>query len=159
MYYYIDGYNLLFRMVESKQSLQKQRESVVRFLQKEFARLKMKGQIVFDGKHRQDEESGLFYPSPLEAAFAPKGQTADHYILEQLEMEKRRSLITVVTDDKSLMRQARALGAHVQSNGSFVRSLEGKRLKKKKKQVEPKESQKNIDRLLKIFEDKLKEEN
>ena len=158
MYYYIDGYNLLFRMAETNHTLKKRRDSVVRYLQKEFSLLKIGGLIVFDGKHRRDEESGLSYPSPLEIAYAPRGQTADHYIIERIELEKKPALITVVSDDKGLLRAAQAIGAKTQSNSSFIRFLEQKKVKKKgKKIVEPKETQRNIDRLLVIFEKRLKE--
>lgn len=157
MYYYIDGYNLLFRFIDSKHPLKKQRESVIQFLRKEFAHLKIDGLLVFDGKHRLDEESGRAYPSPLEIAYAPKGQTADHYILEKLEFDKRP--ITVVTDDQTLSRAVRALGAKTLSNASFLEWLGKKKKKKKEKKViEPVESSYQIDRLLKIFENKLKEE-
>src|SRR3990167_192094 len=98
MYFYLDGYNLLFSLVDSKQPLSLQRESLIRFFQKEFALRKIKGILVFDGAHRREEESGLLYVSPLEIAYAPKGQSADAYIVEQLEQDPQRKQAVVVTN-------------------------------------------------------------
>ena len=47
------------------------------------------------------------------------------------------------------------MGAKVQSNAAFIRKLHTK--KKKKKEIEPADTKQNIDRLLKIFEDRLNE--
>jgi predicted RNA-binding protein with PIN domain len=158
MTYYIDGYNLLFRLVDSRISLQKQRLSIIRFLQKQFVHFKNKGLLIFDGAHRSDEESGRSYPSPLEVVYTPRGQSADAYILEKLESIKKTSSITVVSDDNHLTRSARALGAHAQSNVAFLNFLEKKRSQRTEKKIkEPVDSKQNIDRLLKIFEKRLKD--
>ena len=100
MYFLIDGYNLIFTLSCSKKSLQSLRQEVIQYLRKEFARKKIKGMLVFDGAHRRDEESGLSYPSPLIVAYAPKGQSADEYIIEKLEISKNPKIITVITNDR-----------------------------------------------------------
>lgn len=158
MIYYIDGYNLIFTLTDSQHPLSHQRKKIVRFLQKEFALLGLNGTIVFDGSHRRGEESGLSYASPLEIAYAPSGQTADAYIIEKLEWEKKPHLITVVSNDRGLVRNARSLGAKTQSNDSFIHSLKKRQPKKKEKEIELKETQRNLERLLKIFEDRLRED-
>lgn len=157
MHFLIDGYNLIFTLIESKKSLQSQREEVISYLQEEFSRKKIKGTIVFDGAHRREEESGLSYRSPLVVAFAPKGQSADDYIVEKLEISKNAKIITVVTNDRGLHRHALGLSAKIQSNEDFIAYLN----KKKKTQEirEAKDSPKNIDRLQKIFEKRLEEES
>lgn len=157
MYYLIDGYNLIFSLTSHKKNLRTLREETVNYLQTEFKRKKIKGTLVFDGAHRTDEESGLSYSSPLIVAYAPKGQTADEYIIEKLEISKNPKIITVVTNDRGLIRQVKGYHAKVLANEEFVHWL------KKKKRVshnsEPKDSPKNIERLLKIFEKKLEEES
>jgi len=145
MYYLIDGYNLLY-------SLQESRDRLVKWFQKEFAQLDQSGMIVFDGAHRRDEESGRAYGNPLEVSFAPKGQTADAYILEQVQLLKN---VTVVTNDGGLKRQARAFGAKTMTNEAFLEWLAKKR-KKKVKKVEVRESPREMERLLKAFEERLK---
>ncbi len=154
MYYLIDGYNLIFSLIESKESLQTLRQKVIRSLQKQFANRKISGTLVFDGAHRRDEESGLSYSSPLIIAYAPKGQTADSYIVEQIETASNPKEITVVTNDKGLALHAKSAGAKVQPNDLFISWLHKK--KKKIKSVEPKDTDQNINRLLKIFEERLK---
>jgi predicted RNA-binding protein with PIN domain len=154
MYYLIDGYNLIFSLIESKESLQTLRQKVIQTLQKQFAKRKISGMLVFDGAHKRDEESGLSYPSPLIVAYAPKGQSADEYIVEKLEISKNPKQITVVTNDKGLARHAKSAGAKVQINDEFIFWLHKK--KKKTNSTESKDTQQNLDRLLKIFEDRLK---
>lgn len=157
MYYLIDGYNLIFTLIQSKESLQSLRQKVVRNLQMQFAKRGISGTLVFDGTHRRDEQSGLSYSSPLTIAYAPKGQSADDYIVECIEIAKNPKQITVVTNDRGLIMHAKSHGAKVQSNDAFIHWLEKR--KKRRKEVEPKETQQNIDRLLKIFEERLEEED
>jgi predicted RNA-binding protein with PIN domain len=154
MYYLIDGYNLIFSLVSSKENLKTLRLKVVQSLQKRFAASKISGIIVFDGVHRKDEESGISYSSPLIIAYAPKGQSADEYIIEQIEFSKNPKQITVITNDKGLTLHAKYAGAKVEKNAEFIQWLQ--KSKRKTTKFEPKETQQNIDRLLKIFEEKLK---
>ena len=157
MYYLIDGYNVIFSLIQSKESLQTLRHKVIRTLQKQFAKRGISGTLVFDGAHRRDEESGLSYSSPLIIAYAPKGQSADDYIIELIETSKNPKQITVVTNDRGLSMHAKSHGAKVEGNEAFIHWLGGRRRKKSEK--EPRDTQHNIDRLLKIFEEKLKEED
>jgi predicted RNA-binding protein with PIN domain len=152
MYYLIDGYNLIFSLIESKESLQTIRSQVIQTLKKQFAQRKIAGMLVFDGAHRREEESGLSYPSPLVVAYAPKGQSADSYIVEKIEIAPNPKLITVITNDKGLHRHAKSAGAKVQENEEFIQWL--KKRKKTDSKKEPKETKQNIDRLLKIFEER-----
>lgn len=155
MYYLIDGYNLIFSLAESKKSLQSLRESIIRELQKKFAKRKLSGTLVFDGAHRKDEESGLSYPTPLIVAYAPKGQSADAYIVERIEMSLTPKQIIVVTNDRGLAGHAKSSGAKVQLNDEFIHWLTKKRNTGAVK--EPVESKPNFDRLLQIFEERLRE--
>ncbi len=106
--------------------------------------------LVFDGFHREDEESGRGYESPLEVVFTPKGLNADSFILEQVTLAKNSKDVKVVTNDAGLTRQARALGAHVQTNHIFIAYLKGKKKSPPEKLMI--ESKKNKDRLQEIFE-------
>ncbi|MBX9744907.1 MAG: NYN domain-containing protein [Chlamydiales bacterium] len=155
MFYYIDGYNLIFALADTKRSLMHQRKSAITFLQKRFAHLQLRGMLVFDGSHQRNEESGLSYANPLQIAYTPKGQTADEYILEQLEYSHKKSPATVISNDRGLCRKARELGANTQSNEGFLHYLEKK--KTKRMIAVPKETPYQINRLIKIFEEKLKE--
>ncbi len=153
MYYLIDGYNLIFSLKPTKESLRSLREKMIHFLQKECLRRKMSGTLVFDGAHRRDEESGLNYASPLVIAYAPKGQSADEYIVEILKTAKNPKQMTVVTNDKGLSRHAQSCNAKSLKNDEFLSRL----AKRKKPASKTKcvESPQNLERLLKIFEDRL----
>ncbi|HSX26661.1 MAG TPA: NYN domain-containing protein [Chlamydiales bacterium] len=155
MYYFIDGYNLIFSLIDSKESLKTLRQNVVRLLQKRFARYNLSGTIVFDGAHQRGEESGLSYPSPLIVAYTPKGESADEYIVEQLKSAKRVHQTIVVTDDRGLGLHVKSMGGKVQSNAEFIHWLNRKK-KTKGKEIAPADTQQNIDRLLAIFEERLK---
>ncbi len=156
MYYIIDGYNLIFSAKDdSKSTLQSLRQKLITALQREFAGKKISGIIVFDGSHRRDEESGLSYPSPLTIAYTPKGQSADEYIIERVELSKTPKQITVISNDRSLIRHVKSLGAKAMDNDAFLVWVYKR--KKRKKMAEPKDSPENIERLLRIFEKKLKE--
>jgi predicted RNA-binding protein with PIN domain len=156
MYYLIDGYNVIFSLIHSKDNLRTLRTKVIHTLQKQFAKREITGTLVFDGAHRRDEESGFSYASPLTIVYAPKGQSADDYIVELIETAKNPKQITVVTNDGGLSRRAKSYRAKVQSNEAFITWL-GKK-KKREKEIEPKDTQRNMDRLLKIFEERLKQE-
>jgi predicted RNA-binding protein with PIN domain len=159
LYFLIDGYNLLFSWLEDqKGAIEKKRVRLVQWIQHEFKRFNLCGIIVFDGAHRREEESGLSYPSPMEVAFTPKGQTADENILERIESFKNRKDITIVTNDLGLKRQASVLGAKILSNDAFLEWLQKRAAKKKSKRTPTKDSPKKIERLLKIFEERLNRE-
>lgn len=154
MIYIVDGYNLLFFVLESKHDFATQRQSLINYLQKRFSSLHLKGMLIFDGAHRKEEESGLSYKSPLEIVYTPKGQNADSFIVEILSLSKNPKQITVVTNDKGLTRHARSMHAPVLTNQAFIQFLQ----KKGQKSVREKniaDSPKNIERLQNIFESRL----
>ncbi len=153
MLYLIDGYNILFSLEDAK-DLQHGREELIEYLSRHFKSLNLSGILVFDGAHRRDEESGRNYASPLETVFSPRGQNADSYIVEQIEGAKNPKDVTVITNDTGLKRRARELNAHVQPTKAFIRFLEKKATKKPNEKDSLKESPKNLERLLKIFEDR-----
>lgn len=156
MQYLIDGYNLIFSLSETKEDLRALRTKLIQFLQRYFVQLKLEGIVVFDGSHRNDEESGLAYSSPLEIAYTPKGQSADEYIIEKISLDHNAREITVVSNDRGLISHVRSMEAKALSNRAFISMLE-KRGEKGKKTVSEKltvESKKDFQRLLKIFEKK-----
>ena len=130
---------------------------MIHFLQKQFALRKISGLLVFDGVTRLNEESGRAYPSPLEIIYTPAGQSADSYIIEQIECSKNPRQITVVTNDGALSRNARALEAKTMKNRPFIEWLEKRNKKKQSEKTPPKETKHHFERLLKIFEEKTKE--
>jgi predicted RNA-binding protein with PIN domain len=160
VYYLIDGYNFLFSLVDSKQPLASQRQKTILFLKKQFARLHLSGSVIFDGSRRQGEESGLSYPSPLEIVYTPKGQTADEYIIEKIDVPHKTRLFTVVTNDRGLIVHCHSFRTKTLSNHDFMKWLIKKSESRKKvSKVARIETQYKMGRLLKAFEERLKEDD
>jgi predicted RNA-binding protein with PIN domain len=106
--------------------------------------------------HRSDEESGLSYASPMEVAYTPKGQSADENILQRVEALSNRKSVIVITDDRGLKRQAQDFGANIMINSDFIKWLSNRARKKNIDNFQHKDSPHQINRLTKIFEERLK---
>jgi predicted RNA-binding protein with PIN domain len=154
--YIIDGYNLLFNWSDEAQSLEIRRTHLVGWIQQVFQKINQCGMIVFDGAHRRDEEYGLSYESPMEIVYTPKGQTADQYIVEYAELINNKKSITVVTNDQSLKRHVSALGVKTMGNQAFLHWIIKRKNKKTGKKTVIRETSYQVERLLKIFEERLK---
>ncbi len=156
MYYLIDGYNFLFRIDGSKKSpLEERRESLIHVLNEKLTPFKGRVAIVFDSAEQMREFPQCAILSHLEVIYAPKGQTADTYIIELVEQRKSPRTITVVTSDSGLAHQCRHIGTEILSIDDFIAFVIKKNTKRSP--VEPSycESKKEIERLRKIFEDRL----
>lgn len=151
MIYFIDGYNLLFFAIDNPDRFKKQKEEMVEYLQRVFSKHRLSGFLVFDGKHRREEESGRSYDDPLEIVYAPKGQSADSYIVEKIASFQNPKETTVVTNDKGLVAHAKEVGALTMNNGAFLSFLHQKQAPKTAEK-QAKDSLRNIERLLRLFE-------
>ncbi|NGX51051.1 MAG: hypothetical protein K1060chlam2_00908 [Chlamydiae bacterium] len=160
MRYLIDGYNLFFNIQKSVLPLQQKREKFLEDLDREIALIKMDATLVFDSNQEHTES----FPSSkkmqaLEVVFSPKHLSADAYILELLSWNSHNT--TLVTSDRELSLKATHLGATTQPIEEFI-ALLLKRGAKKTAQIEEKvelrESNANMQRLLKIFEKKLRDD-
>ncbi len=139
-----------------KRSLEVQRGGLLLWMQQQFDNLGFTGMIVFDGGHQMPNECEISYRSPLEIAYTPKGQSADAFIIQSLSYLKNPKLATVVSNDKGLLSQCKEFSPNSMSCEPFVQWLL-KKSKKKKDRQRPtlKESAYQIDRLTKIFEERL----
>lgn len=151
MIYFIDGYNLLFFAIDDPNRFLKQKQEMIAYLQSAFLQCRLSGFLVFDGKHRREEESGRSYDDPLEIVYAPKGQSADQYIVEKVSLLKNPKEAMVVTNDKGIIAHVRELGALTSTNASFLKSLHTRSAPIHKEKL-TKDTPKNIERLLRIFE-------
>lgn len=157
MYYFIDGYNFLFHFLDERKSLLKRRTDLILFLQKSFSEKNLRGQIVFDGKVRLDEESGRAYPSPLELIYTSFEESADRYIVESVELLKLKNEITVVTNDRGLRKELAYLHVKLSTNDDFFHFLSQKKRRKEEEKEDWRETPLGMKRLQKIFEEKLSE--
>lgn len=156
MIHWIDGYNFLFYLFKDVTNLQSKREFVVQTLRQYQKNKEIC--LIFDGTYQSKLEPSFSYYHDLLIIYTPKGQTADSYMIEELSYEKHPEKITVVSSDKNLLRNCRDLGASVQTIASFIKEIKKEPSIKDKKKPD-KESNKEIDRLLNIFEERLKNED
>lgn len=122
MHYFLDGYNMLFRLVHDEKDLQSQRESFIHDLNKKISLLNLNVSIVFDAAFRIGERSRSHY-NALEILYSAEGETADNYILDELKNISHPRQVTVVTSDKNLARLARCQSVHTESVEEFIQWL------------------------------------
>lgn len=139
---FLDGYNILFHINPDADPLQPARDALIERLKK----LPFPLTVVFDAA-LTEENLSRGHIGKLEIVYTDPGQSADSYIL--LEVERRGGI--VVTDDKPLARQAKALGAEVKSTDEFLEMIQQK---ENREATEPISSPQEIDRWLKLFEKK-----
>jgi uncharacterized protein len=139
MHYFIDGYNMLFRLLHGNADLQSRRESIIQDLNKKISLLKLDASIVFDSTYQIGGRSRSHYDN-LEILYSAEGETADEYILDELKNTLHPSQETVITSDKKLAWQARNFSAHTESIEEFILRL-NRSYKNKLRQLKKTETQ------------------
>ncbi|MBA3815617.1 MAG: NYN domain-containing protein [Parachlamydiaceae bacterium] len=122
MHYFIDGYNLMFRVSRAEGVLQKRREEIIQDLEVKINALDLNVTLVFDSQY-QNSESSRSHILRLEVLFTNVGETADEFILQALKEDTRPNLQTVVTCDKKLAWLARRRHAHTETVEEFISFL------------------------------------
>lgn len=141
MHYFIDGYNLLFRLLHSSGSnLQSQREAIIYDLNKKIALVKIDVSIVFDATSQIGGGSRTHYDH-LEILYTAEGETADEYIIEEIKNHPQPQQEIIVTSDKKLSWLVRNRSAHTETVEEFTlwlnRSYKNKLKQLKKEKIEP----------------------
>lgn len=136
MHYYIDGYNLLFRMSKAGGDLQNQRKQLIDDLFEKVHFLEMDVTLVFDSQYQLDDLSRS-HKRNLEIVFTNHGETADACIIALLKMEMDPQQHTVVTSDKLLAWKARCQRAKTETVEQFIKYLKRRYENRKKHQKEP----------------------
>lgn len=119
MHYYIDGYNLLFRITRAGDDLQKQRQKIIDELASKINFIGLDATLVFDA-HYYAGDSVRKHMHRMEIVFTAEGQTADEYILQRLKEAAHPARETVATSDNKLAWLSRRRLAHTQSIEEFV---------------------------------------
>lgn len=119
MHYYIDGYNLLFRIINAGENLQEPRQRIIQDLSKKIIALNINATLVFDSQYETSPHSFTRIKN-FEVHFTDHGETADEYILEDLKKLADPEKTVVVTSDKKLAWQARRYLAKTESIEEFV---------------------------------------
>jgi predicted RNA-binding protein with PIN domain len=132
MHYYIDGYNLMFRLLRAGDDLARQREQVIEEIYRKVSFIGLDVTIVFDSQYNPSESTR----SNLRAMaihFTDHAETADEYILSELKSDDNPFSHTVVTSDKKLAYLARLRSAKTISVEDFMVVL-NKRFRNKMRQ-------------------------
>jgi len=122
MHYFIDGYNLLFRILQAGDDLAKKRQHIIEDLNRKIQLLGLDVTIVFDSHYRCGESERTHY-NHLEIQFTNQGESADDFIINELKRTKNPRQETVVTSDNKLAWYARRKAAHSQSVEEFISTL------------------------------------
>lgn len=119
MHYFIDGYNLLFRLLHGNENLQSQREAIIFDLNQKFSLVKIDVSIVFDSAFQMGGRTRTHYDQ-LEILFTAEGETADEYIIDEIKNHNHPQQETVVTSDKKLAWRIRNRSAHTETVEEFM---------------------------------------
>lgn len=147
----------MFRIKGAKgKSLQQQREYLIELLAEELAAFKGNCAIIFDSAEQIRDFPQSFQLKNIDIIYAPRGRTADEYIIEMIEQTKNPKIYAIVTSDKDLARHCQSIGSEVFSIEDFLLLVKKKR-KGKTKEAKPnyRESKQEFERLKRIFEEKL----
>lgn len=149
MHYFIDGYNLLFRLMNADENLQTKREQIIIDLNAKASFAKIELSIVFDAAYQMGDRTRSHFDH-IEILFTAQGESADEYILDEIKNSKKPNQETVVTSDKTLAWHARRLSAHSQSIESFISWLNKLYQKKSKEAKYPKKTVEPIKKIFKV---------
>lgn len=119
MHYYIDGYNLLFRILKAGDEIRKQREELICDLEKKVNLLELDVTLVFDSHYQKDDNTRSHFKS-LTIIYTATGETADEYILQELKESHAPTKHTVITSDKRLAKLCKLRLAATQSVDEFL---------------------------------------
>ena len=153
MPYLVDGHNLIPKLGLRLDSIDDEAE-LISILQA-FCRQKRKGQVevYFDGAPAP--HAGTRKLGAVTAHFVPLGKTADEAIRKHLKrLGKNAKNWTVVTSDRQVQVEARAVRAEVISSDSFANELQQTQQPASKISSERKLSDDEVDEWLQIFEKK-----
>lgn len=139
MHYLIDGYNLLFRILDKGDEVQEARESMIEDISKKVNFTELKTTIVFDSKY-QSGPSSTSHDGFLEVVYTDEGETADDWLIKEAKKLPLKAQETVVTSDKRLAHQIRIKGVQTLACEDFMTYLNKKVrtcIKQSKKVDEP----------------------
>jgi len=154
--YYIDGYNLLFRITKNYAALKAHQKQILSLMNTWVSQLNLSITVVFDGRQKDPPEAIRGHLDHLEIIYTPEHQTADAYILQALHLSSNLKEETVVSSDLELTGIAKQKGAQVLSIEQFLARVVKRKKRHKQTQKTFQDTKANRDRLRKVFEEKLK---
>lgn len=153
--FYVDGYNLLFSLIESFPCcVESSRVELVHLLDDLIFEANLNATVIFDNHSPlSTPKPSIEYQDFLHVVFSPRGLTADGYLLELVQGSKNPKTMIIVTSDIALAKEARYLGATTLSNEEFLEKL-SKKIRKKPTKKRAQEGPKEFERLLTLFEER-----
>lgn len=136
MHYFIDGYNLMFRVLRAGDDLKSQRNAIIINLTKKIHVTGIIATLIFDAQYQEGESQRSHYQN-LEIQFTDHGETADECILHLLKGFKNPRDCTVVTSDKKLAWLVRRQGSLTETVEDFLKSLHNRYQNKIKRSKQP----------------------
>lgn len=111
--YLVDGYNVIYARNPRPESLEAEREHLVRQVRRALGSRVL---VVFDGQHGVGGrgEAGVVYT---------RGETADEYIRRYVARSDRPQDIVVVTRDRPLQNSVKHFGARVMDPARFLQEI------------------------------------
>lgn len=151
MPYLVDGHNLIPKLGLRLDSVDDEMELIA--ILQEFCRLeRQQVEVYFDGAptpHAGTRELGA-----VTAHFVPQGTTADNAIRKRLKrMGKSAKNWTVVSSDRQVQTEARAVQANVISSDVFAKQLKQARDSAPKPLDDQKLSKQEVDDWLRLFKE------
>jgi predicted RNA-binding protein with PIN domain len=156
MHYYIDGFNLLFKMTKGYADMRMRKREILLSLNTAAVLYTLDLTIVFDGKQVDQPLAVRTNLDELRIIYTPFHQTADTYLLSLLDYETDLDEITIISSDREVTGKAKQKGAHILSSENFLIFLDKKSKKQLREPVPSFQDNKNhIERLSQIFKKKL----
>ena len=156
-HYFIDGYNLLFKIPGKFRSLEAKRRSLLKFLEAKISQKKLHATIVFDGAQKDPLESSYSHFKNLEVVYTAANQSADEFIVAAVSQSSARE--KVITSDRELAMRCQLLKAETEDIPTFLAFLVKPSKQSRKEKTPLQESPSQIARYLRIFEELLKDSN
>jgi predicted RNA-binding protein with PIN domain len=123
----IDGYNVIHRVPELRQSLERgleeARAELILKVKSLLTRKQVEVVLVFDGDHVGETAEPATGNSRLRVVFSRVPLKADALIISFLEEEKQPGRVTLVSDDHEITAFARSVGAKHLSSQAFYDRL------------------------------------
>lgn len=151
MPYLVDGHNLIPKLGLRLDSVDDEMELIA--ILQEFCRLERKQvEVYFDGAPTPHAGTRKFVA--VTAHFVPQGTTADNAIRKRLKrMGKSAKNWTVVSSDRQVQTEARAVQANVISSDVFAKQLKQARDSAPKPLDDQKLSKQEVDDWLRLFKE------
>ena len=156
MIYLIDGYNFIFQKftIHNDKPFQDTRNQLFEYFENLTSFAKIKILIILDANKTDEENINYEYFENFDVIYTPRNQSADEYIIEYISHRKKTKDIFVVTSDNLLTLEIKSYNAKVISIEKFLEKFKHKLKATHKLEKQQYETDENIEKYLKIFENK-----